>query len=222
MAIVKFNGKTVDGVASIKIKDKKDNKSIGVVCCICYTGELINIEFNKCEYIRVECKSDLQELCSTNVATVIGNVNYTNVGNCLFIEGFLKDYNKNDNKYVVDKVTRVCYGRERYIRENIELQHKVKVLHIDGQLLRLGVDITNQGIETVIFGNVVSADIGNCFYVRGFVNNCVVGNKIFCSEGKAIVPNLEELQRKRKENCMNFTSFFDDFSKNFVKSNQRG
>lgn len=218
MAIVKFNGKQVNGVARLKVMDKSHEKDIGLIQCVCFTGELVDIEFKKCEYVRVECKTDLQDLKSINVATIIGNVDYSKVGNCLFVEGFIKDYNTPSGKYSVDKTTRVCYGTEHYIRNNIQLKNKVKVIHVEGQLLGLSVDISNQSIETVVLGNVKNADIGNCLSVRGTVNNCKVGNRIVCALGKAEVPSLDEIKQQRKDRQMEFDNIFGDFAKNFMKT----
>ena len=211
MAIVKFNGKQVNGVARVKVTDKHNDRNIGIIQCMCFTGEFINIEFNKCEYIRVECKSDLQTLSMSNVATVIGNVSYAKVSNCLFVEGYINNYKTPSGKYTIDKTTRVCYGKEKQIRNGVTLKNKAKICHIDGKLLGLSVNISNQSIETVVFGNVEQADIGNCLSVRGTVKDCVVGNNINCALGKAEVPSLETVVKQRKNREDELNKFIGDF-----------
>lgn len=182
MAVVKIGRQVYNGVAKVSIIDS-DDKDMGVVKIVRFTGAIESIPFKKCKSLRVECKSDkqLQRLECQNCAIIIGNVEYAKVTNCMNVEGNIKQVTKCGNRISTEKYLKVLYGSALRNKEKIMKGVRSKVIHIDGHLLSYKVTITGQSIENVIIGDVNEVQVGNCLNVKGTVRNCVVGNCIKCS-----------------------------------------
>lgn len=216
MAILKVGTKTVNGIANLSIVDYPEDKSKMVIRTIGFQGNLDSIVVPKYNLVRVEVRLDekevIPEVRSENCLTVFGNIENAKVGNCLAVEGFVKDYN-NTKGISVDRTIKVTYGAERLKRNNSIPSGKIPhahVIKIDGKLLKLTIDVSNVSIEPVIFGNVNTAYVSNCLEVKGTVFNCKVGNVITCTMGKSKGLSTEEIVKTRKSNESFISDLFKD------------
>lgn len=136
----------------------------------------------------------METLEATNCVTIYGDVQKVQVGNCCSVEGFIKNFPK-EQSIQVDREIKVCHGKERIQKEAAKHHFQIEELNYD--ILQIEGDLTkfkdDSGEEVVIHGAVGSAEVGNCAEVKGVVNFASAGNRLFCTMGDSRAKSTEEL-----------------------------
>lgn len=199
MASVKIGTKQYNDIIEVYLNSSTDDKE-ALVTMRHVTGKLKSISFNKNNGIRVEAKGNIKVAKISNCVTVYGDVLKSSIINCLEVEGFVINYNNCRNKINVDKNIKVCYGKEQLLRSGMPLDSikQQRVLHIDGHLDNLDVNISNVRIETVIWGNIADLNVGNCAYIKGTIHLADVGNNISCTFGKSEAPSINKIKQRKE------------------------
>lgn len=193
MARVKFERFQVDGVVALNIVDCDDSFMLMFVYA---NGGTSNKVFKKSQRLRVEFKGTIGRLTSSNCATIFGNIKRADVGNSAEIEGYVKQFQNPRDSVTIDRSIKIAHGNEdRGGTPNI----KAKVIHIDGNIQQLFVNVNNVDMEVVLKGNCDSVSVDNCLYCKGTVENIRAGNSIYCTMGKSNGKTKRELQKEQEK-----------------------
>lgn len=200
-AIIKISGKEYNNVKAVKVSgDTECNIQIITSNGACHMHNEKNIK----RPIRIEVKGNVNNLEVSNHAFIEGNCGIVEVGNCLHAEGYIKQctagnrVNKSEYTKVFSKKESEKINKQRVIQfqggfddifkglnisnDTIKPEPKPKdvVVHIDGDLEILSVNLMNREIYTEIKGNVRNVTSGNCLDIRGNCNSARAGNIIEC------------------------------------------
>ena len=191
MARVKFERFQVDGVVALNIVDWGDSFMLMFVYA---NGGTSNKVFKKSQRLRVEFKGSMGRLISSNCATIFGNIKKAYVGNSAEIEGYVRQFQNPRDSVTIDRNIKIAYRDEdRGGTSSI----KARIIHIDGNIQQLFVNVSNVEMEVVLNGNCDSVSVGNCLYCKGTVENIRAGNSIYCTMGKSNGKTKRELQKEK-------------------------
>lgn len=197
-------------VVNIKVTGNRDNLVIQVQKED-FTENTVTVQLNKSTPVRIEVTGNIGTLNSNLKATVYGNVKQCNVGNVLEVEGFVQNFKSPRNSVTVDRNIKICHGTEWCARNGINRkQVRSKVIHINGDVIHLIVDIVNVEAEVVINGNVETAKVANVMGVKGNVINCEVGNIIKATMGKSKAKPIKQIRKENKDREEQFNRTFEE------------
>lgn len=171
MATLKY-GKFVDSnVIGVKIFSNRGELSIGVTLV---DGSYYCKSFNIPSKFRVDVSGNVLDTLSVyNSAIIIGDVHKARVSNILSVDGHIKG-----------NITGTCSeypNPDLKVPSNIITGKGVRVIHIDGDIRVIKMSLVEQ---VVIRGNCAFADIGQNLEVKGNVGSAWLGNCAYVKNKK--------------------------------------
>lgn len=204
MAVIELNKNSV-----MTNKAKVENQ--GVVAVDSNLNKKIILDFYPNRSIRVEVNGNINTLTVNNCATIFGEVGYADVSNSCTCDGRLGP-GKAGNRTIYTRNVKVQTTQERIAEErkrrkkldaeldsffadflgpsdsSVPKKESVRmkpsqVVHINGDLESLSIDVVNISCEVIVRGNVKRARADNCLYVKGAIDKYKVGNMMTSNFG---------------------------------------
>lgn len=193
MAVVKINGKEYQGIDKVKIGDSDGKVALTMMES---SGKADSYVFNAIR-LRIEAKGNIKSARVYNCVYIKGDIKNADVHNLLMVEGFVQNYT-NYRGIQVRRDINIDKEIERTTKTGYNNKARATVVHINGYLSLLTIDMTRMQTVPIIDGNVLELSCGNCAFVKGTVQNCNVGNSIQATMGTK-VSDVEKKHRKDLE-----------------------
>lgn len=213
MAKLKIRNKTVDDIKAVEIHGIANGYLYLSLNMQDDTQQKRKVKLTPENKLLIEVKGAVETLKVSNCVTIYGDVQSVEAGNCCHVEGYVKDFPK-EQSVQVDRKIKVCHGNEE--RKRNALEHDFSYSEVQFDTIQIEGDLTSlsdkSGLEIVIHGRVGTAQIGNCAAVKGTVDFASAGNRIFCTMGDSNAKLTEELlqeeEKRKKEVEESFADFF--------------
>lgn len=197
MAKLKIHNKTVDGIKDVEIRNIVDGYLHLCLCMQEGTKQEIKIKLIPETKLLLEVSGSIKVLKCENCVWIYGDVQQVNTTNCCYVEGSIKD-SPRAAEIQVDREIKVCHGNEQRKRDVLERHFpynevQFDTIQIEGSLTSLK---DKEGLETVVHGSVIEAEIGNCAWIKGTVESAYAGNRIFCTMDESQAKSTKDLQKE--------------------------
>lgn len=214
MGRIMYRGKSCDNVVAVRLGTAECGRvTLSVVCS---NGVSSNM-FVDAKRLQVGITGGVQNLDIANAAYVFGNVSSASVGNCMYVEGFVKEFT-NIRGILVDKTVNVKRELDETLDKIRKASGKFTNLLIEG-VATIDLGACALTVVPVVRGNVGQFRIGNCVWIRGTVDRCNVGNAIHATmglkESKEELRRKEEQRRRQQQLEQDLLSSLDDLFKRY-------
>ena len=211
MAIIRYNRYARENVAEVKVCGVED---LIVLASKDGRGKVDIFNTKKLDpnmyALKVVIRGNVKKCYFSNCASVWGNVDVANAGNCIFNEGTVLDCK---GTFEVDKTFK-CRTHEEEYREYFRKECKIrnKIIHIDGDLdyLLVSKDIYNISVIIEIRGDVHWATCENSLSVKGIIKSAKAGNRTISTDGKSIG------KRMTRKDLQKYNEGIDSMIRNFI------
>lgn len=165
--------------------------------------------------IRFELFGDMQYLNVQNTGYVFGNVGSVKVGNCLFVEGCVRNYQCTRGIRVNS-----MFNYQRNFDETLsrlKSQGRVKVIRLENIPYA---DIATVAIPTLVVcrGTVSEFICSNCAYIKGDVSLATVDNVLEATMNHKPTRSQSRRTAEQDRGCQDIGSMFSDIFGSYMGS----
>lgn len=154
------------------------------------------IQFYPDRPIRVEVNGNINRLHINETATILGNIKFADIRNLCYCDGEVQVSSVGNaivyfnNLKILGSGQKIVMNNKKKVNSNYKPLNNsstvetksAQVVHIDGYLDILVVDIQNKDCEVIIKGDIDRCWVGNSLFVNGNIRKCKVGNVLTLSE----------------------------------------
>lgn len=194
---------TVQDKTNIQLMDNRGNVSLVVI--------------GTDRPLKVFVTGNVKDVKHSNINIIRGNVKKANVGNCLYVDGLVKDFESSWGSIVRKQENELGIpDMDKKLGSS-----KARIIRVVGDLVMLSINVLNLSCLSEIKGNVENFDCMNCAYVIGNIDFAYAGNRIYSTFGiketvehKKARVKQEKARKEKEESVMDemqnmFSDLFD-------------